>query len=252
MKLQRRLDPQSHQQMKGDLAIGEPFFTADEASVLVVVSDGKRYRLPKGDPSLRQSTPIGWPRSFREVVTERNLFHCQGNWFELPQQNAGGFAKIRPIASSDSLIFDLCSWCGMLVLSGIARENVNNPQILRSEDGLCALWFGTIDDLWKLGKPRGEGGVWKDAPVQRGKPSDPYLMTGYDRKVLNLSHRSKTEVEFFVEVDITGDGDWCGYGRFTARPGETVTHTFDEGFNVYWVRITSSVDTAATAIFQYS
>lgn len=252
MKLERRDNPKSHQWLKENLAIGEPFFTTDGASVIVIDPAGTRYRLPKGDISLQQAAPIGWPRSFREVVTERNLFICQGNWFELPRQNAGGLAKIRPIASSDSLILDLCSWRGMLVLSGVADDTADNPHIVRSEDGKCALWFGTIDDLWKLGKPRGEGGVWKDTPVRHAEPSDPFLFAGYDRKILTLSHQSENAVEFAVEVDITGEGDWQEYKRFMVKPAETFTHTFEEGYNAYWVRIRSMTDTTASATFQYS
>ena len=38
-------------------------------------------------------------RLCREVVTERDLFNCAGTFYELPANNADGFAKIRPIAS---------------------------------------------------------------------------------------------------------------------------------------------------------
>ena len=38
-----------------------------------------------------------------------------------------------------------------------------------------------------LGKPRGDGGPWKDTKVKAGTASDPYLMTAYDRKSLTLS-----------------------------------------------------------------
>ena len=52
----------------------------------------------------------------------------------------------------------------------------------------ASVWVGAVDDLWSLGRPRGEGGPWKDAAVKAGEPSDPYLMTGYEKKSLTLSH----------------------------------------------------------------
>jgi hypothetical protein len=47
-----------------------------------------------------------------------------------------------------------------------------------------ALWVGAIDDLWGLGKPVGIGGVWMDTEVAAQTYSDPYLMSGYDKKSL--------------------------------------------------------------------
>ena len=44
-----------------------------------------------------------------------------------------------------------------------------------------------VDDLWRLGKPRGIGGPWKNTEVKAGEPSDPYVMTAYDRKQVNLT-----------------------------------------------------------------
>ena len=53
--------------------------------------------------------------------------------------------------------------------------------IVRSADGQAALWLGVSDDLWQAGKPRGSGGPWKDTPVLANVPSDPFLITGFDR-----------------------------------------------------------------------
>ena len=45
----------------------------------------------------------------------------------------------------------------MLVMTGIDHKAAKgNPHIVFSEDGLAALWAGTIDDLWSLGKPVGK------------------------------------------------------------------------------------------------
>ena len=47
--------------------------------------------------------------------------------------------------------------------------------------------MGKTDDLWSWGKPQGWGSVWHEEKVEAGEASDPYLMTGFDKKVLHLS-----------------------------------------------------------------
>ncbi|RJP21983.1 MAG: hypothetical protein C4527_22565 [Candidatus Omnitrophota bacterium] len=251
MKLKQTDNEITHQWLKKNFAIGEPLLTIEEASVLVIDSAGNRFRLPKGNPALEKPTAAGWPRTVREIVTERNLFNCLGSIYELPRNNSGGFAKIRPVATSDFLLMDMCSWRGMLVISGVADRTENNPHIIRSDDGKCALWFGVIDDLWKLGKPRGEGGPWKNTAVQKDEPSDPYLMTGYDHKEIILSHRSETTVNFTIEVDITGDGEWVSYKTIEVKPNEIVKDKMEDGYNAYWVRVKASETTTAMAQFLY-
>jgi len=252
MKLRRIDNPTAHEWLRENAAIPTDVITADAASVLFVDDAGRRWRLPKGDVSFDRLGPLGLERVDREVCTERDLFNCHGTFYELPAQNAGGFAKIRPIATHNRHIKDYCSWRGMLVLSGIAdNAPADNEHIVRSNDGRCALWFGAVDDLWKLGKPVGHGGPWKDTPVSAGQPSDPYLMTGYDRKTLTLSHRSKRDVTMRVEVDIDGNGTWQTYKTFDVPAGKTVKHRFPDAFGVYWVRAVASQDTVATAQLLY-
>ena len=248
----RRVDaPERHQWMRENASVDELGYAVDAASVVVTDVEGRRYRLPKGTDAMRRLTAAVPPRALREVVTERSLFNCQGHLYEVPRSNSGGFAKVRPVATSDLLIMDLCSWRGLLVLSGLAEELPENDHVVRSGDGACALWFGTVDDLWALGKPRGEGGVWLDTPVEAGQTSDPYLMTGYDRKSLELSHESAEAVRFTVEVDITGDGHWAPYQVFDVEPGEAVTHDFPDGFGAYWARLRLDKPAVASAMFSY-
>ena len=185
-------------------------------------------------------------RVCREVATERDLFNFHGTFYELPARNAQGFAKIRPIATHNLAIHDYASHFGMLFLTGLNGQE--NGRVIRSADG-TALWAGVIDDLWQLGKPRGEGGVWKETPVKAGVPSDPYLMTGYDKKSATL--QSAADARVTLEVDIDGTGLWIPYKTFALKAGETVRHAFPDGFSAYWVRAVSSADTVATALFTY-
>lgn len=77
-------------------------------------------------------------------------------------------------------------------------------------------------------------------------------MTGYERKELTLSHRGDAPVTLAVEVDVTGDGAWALYREFSIEPGRSLRHAFPDAFGAYWVRVTASADTEATAQLQYS
>ena len=252
LKLVRRDEPAALAWLEKNVAIPAPPIAMDDASVIYLDENGRRFRLPKARSDRTALGPLGPERMMREVCTERDLLSCAGTFFEVPAENAGGIAKIRPIATHDRRVHDFASWRGLLVMSGVTADAPSsNPHIVRSDDGAAALWVGAVDDLWQFGKPRGEGGPWKDTPVTAGKPSDPYLMTGYDRKTLTLSHRASEGVRFHVEVDLTGTGRWVPYASLDVAPGASKVHRFPDGFQAYWVRATSEADTVVTAWLVY-
>jgi hypothetical protein len=226
-------------------------FQADEASI-IITDKTTRYRLPKGPETLTRASPSGWRRMVREVVTERSLMNVGGTIYELPRPESGGLARIRPITTHDRHIFDLASWRGLLVLSGNLTGAKPDQHYLRSEDGKVGLWLGNVDDLWKLGPPRGEGGPWLKTPVKAGQPSDRCLMAGYDRKSVRLSQDGQPEVRMTIEVDVTGDDMWHSYETFSVPAGRTVEHTFPLGYSAHWVRMKADQDCRATAWFVYS
>ncbi len=250
LKLTRTDDPNGLKFTSEKAAIPEKVITVDDASVLVVDEQGKRWRLPKGNIKRDKNGPLGDERVCREVSTERDLFHAHGTFYELPAENSGGFEKIRPVASHPYRIKDYASFRGMMVLSGIPTDVADgNPHIVKSDDGKCAVWCGTIDDLWSLGKVRGVGGPWKETAVEADKPSDPYLMTGYDKKSVTISHDAKEPVEFRVELDACGNGQWGTWKTVSVMPGSE--EKLDIPVDAYWVRLVSDKNTTATGTFQY-
>ncbi len=251
LRLRRVEDPEGAAWTRQNVAIPREVLSVDAASVLYV-DDRGRWRLPKGDPALDPAGAAGEARVCREVCTERDLFNAHGTFYELPAENAGGFAKIRPIATHNRRIFDYASYRGLLLLSGVIDPApTTQPHLVRSEDGKCALWVGVVDDLWQLGKPRGSGGPWKDTAVDVGVPSDPYLMTGYDRKSLRLAHGASGTVDMTVQVDLTGDGCWVPYRTFRVEPARSLEHQFPAAFSAYWVRLVAHQACRATAQFAY-
>lgn len=224
----------------------------ENGSVLIIDDQGRRWRLPLGNDRYTDLTDRGVLRVCREVATERDLFNCHGTFYELPAENADGYAKIRPISSHRFKINDYASYRGLLVLTGIVVEKAkNNRHILLSDDRKAAVWVGVIDDLWKLGKPVGQGGPWIDTDAKAGVSSDPYLIGFYDKKELFLSHRSAMPVTVTVEVDATGNGVFMPYAAYTVKPGETFSHRFPESFQGRWIRFVSGADARMTARLEY-
>lgn len=137
-------------------------------------------------------------------------------------------------------------------MSGVTNDAaMKNPHIVRSDDNRAGLWLGAIDDVWKLGKARGVGGPWKNSAVKAGMPSDPFLMTGFDRKTLTLAHDARQSVVLRIECDIIGTGLWVPYEEFQVAPAETRNHEFPAAFHAYWLRAVSSTDCRAHVQLRY-
>jgi hypothetical protein len=213
---------------------------------------GRRWRLPKGNPKYADLTNNSVVRICREVATERDLLNCSGTFYELPAENADGFAKIRPVASHNFRIYDYASYRGMLIMTGIdANSSKGNSHVIISEDGKAAVWAGVIDDIWQMGKPVGEGGPWKNAAVKAGEASDPYLIGFYDQRSLKISHNSNEAVTFTIEVEPIGHGPWMSYQKVTVQSGETFEHSFPESFQSRWIRFVADKDCEATTWLKY-
>lgn len=252
MQLQRKDDDTTAAFIREKFAIPQQAVTIDTASILVVDDKGRRWRLPLGNEAYNGLTGKAALRICREVATERDLFNCHGTFYELPAENADGYAKIRPIASHHFRINDYASYRGLLVMTGIDPGAEKNSHIIVSPDKKAAVWAGVIDDLWKLGKPSGHGGPWKSTAVAAGQPSDPYLIGFYDRRSLQLFHNAARAITFTIEADPVGNGTWMNYKEVTVAPGETFKYTFPAGFQARWVRFTSNSDCTATAWLEYN
>lgn len=252
LTLVRKEDAKTADFIREKFAIPHQVVTIDESSILIVDDKGRRWRLPLGDESYTKLMGQDVLRICREVATERDMFSCHGTFYELPAENADGYAKIRPIATHDFRIHDYASYRGMLIMTGINPKAAgSNEHIIVSEDGKAAVWAGAIDDLWSMGKPTGKGGPWKNTAVEAGVASDPYLIGFYDKKDLTLSHNSQKDVTFTIEVDPTGNGKWMKYTTLTVKPGESLTHELKDPFQARWIRFSTDTNTNATAWLEY-
>lgn len=253
MQLRKTDDSETLNFINNGFAIPKNVVQVEASSVLVTDDLGRRWRLPKGDEHFTTLTDAGVLRICREVATERDLFSCHGTFYELPAENADGYAKIRPVASHNFRIHDYASYRGLLILSGLDPEKgKGNQHVIVSEDGNAAVWAGVIDDLWKLGKPTGKGGPWQNSTVKANQPSDPYLFGFYDQRKLKLSHNGTSPVKFIIQMEPAGHGPWMTWREVEVGPGETFDYNFDSGFQARWVRFIADKDCEATAWLEYN
>ncbi|MGJ7030087.1 hypothetical protein [Niabella hirudinis] len=218
-------------------------FEIDEASVIVKDKTGT-FRLPKGNAAFDQPFEGYWPRGRRELESERLMLNAHGSFYEIGRE--AGYKAMRPVATHNKKIMDFCTWRGLLVLSGTKTDAKADGHYFSKKDN--GLWMGAIDDLWKLGKPRGEGGVWKNTSVKANAPSLPYLMTGYDKKTVTLTADKDVVITLEVDVDLNG---WQKYQSIKVPAGKTITHLFPAGYSAHWIRAVADKDCRATVWLKY-
>lgn len=252
LRLIKKDDPATATFIREKFAIPRQVVAVEESSVLIVDDRNRRWRLPLGHADYSASDKQDIFRVCREAVTERDLFNCHGTFYELPAENADGYARIRPVSSHSFAITDYASYRGLLVIAGVDLQKAKgNEHILVSKDKKAAVWAGCIDDLWEMGKPVGHGGPWLSSNVRANVPSDPYLIAFYDKKIMTLSHKGGTPVKFTMEIDPLGNGHFIEYNTFKVEPGKTFTYHFPEGFHGRWVRFKTDKDVNATALLEY-
>ena len=83
LQLRRATNASAENTLRTTYGLATNGFTVDAASV-IYTEGANRFRLPKGNAVYNVAFPSGWPRSAREVVTERLLFNAHGTSYELP------------------------------------------------------------------------------------------------------------------------------------------------------------------------
>ena len=227
-------------------------WSEDEASVIL---HAKNYnlRLPKGNPAYPSKFPSGATRFKREVESERELANICGTFYELPLQEVGKeplYKMMRPVSTHNKQISDFNTWNGLLVMSGVKKNASASAHIFKTADGNLALWFGGIDDIWSFGKPVGEGGPWKNSAVKANELSDWYLMTGYDKKSLELETDKDTQISLFLHINHYLEEPVL-FKTFRVKAGEKLRYNFPDGFSAHWVQVQADTDCKATAWFVY-
>lgn len=252
MQLRSVDNQESKNWMMKNISIPAPRIKADQGSYLVIDTKGRRWRLPFGNDGFTSLMEQQKMRVVREVVTERDLLHLGGTFYELPAENADGYAKLKPIATHGLLMNDFASYRGLLLISGANTSETDSKRIFKSDDGKVAVWAGTVDELWKLGSPKGKGGPWSTAKVEAGQVSDPYLMGGYGQRTLHITNHGHQKISILLQVDPTGTGEWFDAKGFDIAPNKTLTYLFPESLQGKWLRFKSTSNAFVTTFLEYN
>eukprot|EP00117_Sycon_ciliatum_P049342 scpid54540/ scgid0282/ len=217
------------------------------------------YRLPKASHAYDHLWQTEWPR-IREVETERYLMDGLGQFYELsPLGWASATWGIRPVCRHLRMIPDFASYRGFLVLGGNQVSPIRDNNVVTGQ-AQSGLWFGKTDDLWRFGKPQGWGGVWRQDQVAANAISDPFLMTGFDEKVLHITTHNSVHPQAFItiQVDFLGTAghvsgeSWVNYTTVELPAKGYDYVAFPDGFSAHWVRLVSQYPAILTAYFHYS
>tara|TARA_R110002049_G_scaffold305056_1_gene500978 strand:- start:11359 stop:14289 length:2931 start_codon:yes stop_codon:yes gene_type:complete len=132
-----------------------------------------------------------WPR-IREITDGRWMMDMHGMFFDFPHTfSAANSAGIKPIGSHLRYVPDFCDWNGKLVLATDETSIQGNPLAGQPQSNL---WFGQYEDLKTWGPASGYGGPWVDDDVKADTPSDPFLVAGFDRRIVHLAVGQESSV----------------------------------------------------------
>ena len=108
----------------------------------------------------------------REVATERDLLYAGGVFYEVPADNAGGFAELRPVALADGPVRSVEARLGLVFVNG-------RPMAL--------------DSLWKNGTAAKAYWLWRDWTAETVAACHGAAPVGFDQmrqKRLWVTYRS--------------------------------------------------------------
>ncbi len=226
----------------------------DAKSVRLKVMDNGEwytYLLPKA--TYNNDPPHGWftewPR-IRAIGEKKMMMDMHGMFFDFPETfSATNTAGIRPIGSHLRYIPDFINWNGQLVLATDETSIQGNPLAGQPQSNL---WFGSYDELSKWGPATGYGAVWLNENVTAGGPSDPYLMAGFDKRMLHLKNHGDRTVTVKMEIDVNGDNDWTTLESITLEKNGYVPYVFDGSLQAEWIRLTANSPSLLTAAFHFT
>ena len=82
--------------------------------------------------------------------------------------------------------------------------------------------------------------------VSKGELSDPFLLTAYDKKSVEI--KSDEDISITLEIDVDGTGLWLPYQTLEIKGGKTLSKSFGETFRGYWVRAKALNDASNVSV----
>ncbi len=228
-----------------------------------------RYRLPKASHSYdgAHGWNTEWPR-IRDIGEASLLMTMHGAFWKFPKTfSVKQTSGIAPRSNYLKVIGDFTRWtihadetntdCVVFGCDDTANSEFLNKRKAKGNiagpQSQSNLWFVEPTKLDDLGPVIGRGGVWVNDDIKASQTSDSFLVAGFERKGLHLSHRSPGDAVFELAVDEAGDGQWKSHKTVTVAEQEPVWVDLSELTSATWIRLSSDRDlVGATAWFQFS
>ena len=148
------------------------------------------------------------------------------------------------------MVVDYADWNGRLVMSNDDATRQGNPILKCPQSNL---WFGRWDDLRGFGRPAGCGGPWVADAVKANEPSEPFLLAGFERRVVHLADDAAEPVTFTLETDAAGNDNWTTLASVIVPARGYAYHVIPPGTPGEWIRVKTNRNVeSATAYFHVS
>lgn len=204
------------------------------------------YRLPKASHSYdgAHGWNTEWPR-IRDIGEADLLMTMHGAFWRFPREfsraRSGGIA---PLSNYLRVIGDFARWRDRVVFGcdDSAKSEFLNKRSFKNEHATppqsnSNLWFVPPAQLSNLGPAIGRGSVWLREDVQAGDHSEPFLFSGFDLRMLHLTHHSSQPARIRIETDDAGNNTWRTCSLITIPANGSITQTFPASQNAAWIRL---------------
>ncbi len=223
----------------------------DKRSVRLKVMENEKwttYLLPKAsynnDPSHGWFTE--WPR-IRAIGKEEMMMDMHGMFFNFPSTfSAKNTSGISPIGSHLRYIPDFLNWNNEIVLATDETSIQGNPLAGQPQSNL---WFGKKEELSNWGPATGYGAIWLEDDVVENQPSLPFLVSGFDNRILHLYNSAEKPVVITIQIDADGNNKWTDLKTVKVDKNCYDYYLFDKNIKAEWVRLISNTSANLTATF---
>ena len=233
----------------------------DFRSLILMVLDGGQwhsYRLPKASHSYdgAHGWNTEWPR-IREIGEKDLLMTMHGSFWRFPRDfSPAKSSGIAPRSNYMKVIGDFARWGDRLVMgcddtaqSEFLNKRKAKGKLAAPGQSQSNLWFVEPAQLDQLGPPIGRGAVWLDEAVKKNETSDVFLFSGFDQRMLHLTHDAGTPVTFTLEVDRAGNNRWSELRRVEVPATGYAWTAFTPAEKGAWLRLRASRDCAHVTAF---
>ncbi|MCK5820402.1 MAG: hypothetical protein KAH17_00885, partial [Bacteroidales bacterium] len=214
----------------------------DKKSLILKLRDGGEwftYRLPKASFTYdgQHGWHTEWPR-IRDIGQDKWLMTMHGMFWAFPPDfSRDQTSGIYPLSSYLKIIPDFAPWEGMLVMGCDDASMFDNALVGQPHSNF---WFIKKDDLDGFGPKLGFGGPWIDDQVEAFHPSDPFLVSGFDRFMLYAEQDSEETIELLVERRKLGSNEWEKWKNISMASGLGINEYFSNTDQTEWIRFSTN------------